>query len=59
MTVRGWLGNQIIIRVADDFDAGKFANWHLATNVNPAVNVRRVGFASRDEVVSNFKLLSF
>jgi len=48
MTVRGWLGNQIVIRVADDFDAGKFTNWQQAADVNPTINVRGVGLASRD-----------
>ena len=49
------LGNQIIIRVADNFDPGKFANWHPAlrdADVNPAVNVRRVGLAASCEKVT-------
>ncbi len=50
------LGNQIVIRVADDFDPGKFANRQSAAQVNPPVNVRRVGFTAGDEVVLNFEL---
>jgi hypothetical protein len=37
--------------VADDFDAGKFANRQFAANINASVNVRRIGLAARDEKV--------
>ena len=44
-------GNQIVIRVADDFDFGELADGKFATaNVNAAVNVRRIRLAARDEV---------
>ena len=46
-------GNQIIVRVADDFDPGEFANRQFAAHVNPAVNVRSVGFSSSDEVIAD------
>ena len=46
------LGNQIVVRVADNFDLGKFANHQFATHVNPSVNVRRVGLAAGGEKVT-------
>ena len=45
-------GNQILIRMADDFDAGKFANGQFAAHVDPSVNVRRIGFAASGEKVT-------
>ena len=54
MAVSGRLGNQIVVRVADDFDAGKFANRQSAAHINPSVNVRGVGFTAGDEVVLSF-----
>jgi hypothetical protein len=52
MAVSGRLGNQIVIRMADDFDAGKFANRQFATNINPSVNVRRIGFTASNKKVT-------
>jgi len=47
------LGNQIVIRVADDFDFGKFSNRQFAANVNASVNVRGIGFTSSNQVVDS------
>ena len=47
----GWLGNQIVVRVADDFDSGEFADRQLAAHVNASVNVRRIGFAAANKVI--------
>jgi hypothetical protein len=47
------LGDQIVIRVADDFDFGEFANGQLAPHINPTVNVRRVRFAASDKKVTS------
>ena len=46
------LGNQVVVRVADDFDLGEFANGQFAADVNAAVNVRRVGFAAAHQKVT-------
>ncbi len=51
-------GNQIVIGMADDFDCSKSADRQLAAagaNVNPAVNVRRIRLAARDEIISSFQ----
>jgi hypothetical protein len=45
-------GDQIIIRVADDFDFGKFANRQLSANINPSVNVRRIRLAAAHKVMA-------
>ncbi len=45
-------GHQIVVRVADDLDARKFANRQFAAKVNPPVNVRRVGFAAGNQKVT-------
>ena len=43
-------GNQIVIRVADDFDLGEFSHRQFPTHINASVNVRRIRLAARDEV---------
>ena len=48
-------GDQIVVRVANDFDFGKFANGKLAAHVNPSVNVRRIGFAATDQIIFDFR----
>jgi len=48
------LRNQIVISVADNFDAGEFANWHSAlrrAHINAAVNIRRIRLAAADQIV--------
>src|SRR6266540_1791651 len=54
-------GHQVIIGMADDADAGEFAQGQLAANMNPAVDVGRVGFgAGQSEVPSSgFRVPSF
>ncbi len=46
------LGDEVVVGVADDFDAGEFGDGELAANVDAAVNVGRVGFAAGDEVTA-------
>src|SRR5262245_826735 len=44
--------NQVIIGVADDFHTGKLAEWQPAADINAAINVWRIGFASRHKVAA-------
>src|SRR5439155_14702494 len=46
------LGDQVVIRVADDFNKGKFTRRLLPAHINAAINVRRVRFAAGDEITS-------
>jgi hypothetical protein len=42
--------DEIVVRVANDLDARKFADWEFPPNVNAAVYVGRIGFGTSDEV---------
>src|SRR5688572_15716657 len=43
-------GDQIVIRMADNFHAGKFTDGQFATDIDTAVNVRSVGFGAGDQI---------
>src|ERR1039458_8296631 len=45
----GRFGDQIVIGVADDLDAGELAQGQFPANINPSVNVGRVRLAARDQ----------
>src|SRR5450755_3873430 len=40
------LGNQVIIRMADNLDLGEFSDRQFPADINASVNVRRVSFAA-------------
>src|SRR5215469_2965574 len=46
------LRDQVVVGVADDFDAGEFADGQVAADVDAAVDVRRVGFAARNKIAA-------
>ena len=60
------LGNQIVVRVPDNFDLGKFARRQhrfarakFSAHINAPVNVRRVRLATGDQIIENWELPAF
>ena len=52
LTVPGGLvfkfGKEVVIRVANDLNSGKFSNRQIPSDINAAVNVRCVRLAAAD-----------
>ena len=45
--------DQVVIRVADDFDRGELAHWQFPAHINTTVDVRGIGLAAMIEVRNN------